>query len=121
MKKILLVDGSRTALLLEQMLLGGEGYELCVAANAREALAAAAAERPDLILMDVVLPGEDGLQALRTLRRRPETQATPVILLTTRGEPASVEEGWEAGCSEYVTKPIDAEELLTKVRSCMGA
>ena len=120
-KKILLVDSSRTSLLLERMILGPEPYELLVALDGEEALTVAAAERPDLILMDVVLPGLDGLAALRRLRAARETQATPVILVTTRAEPRSVEEGWEAGCSDFIAKPIDAEELISKVRSCLGA
>jgi PleD family two-component response regulator len=120
-KKILLVDGSRTSLLLERMILGPEPYELLVALDGEEALTVAAAERPDLILMDVVLPGLDGLEALRRLRAARETHSTPVILVTTRAEPGSVEEGWEAGCNDYIAKPIDAEELISKVRSCLGA
>jgi CheY-like chemotaxis protein len=63
----------------------------------------------------------DGLSALRCLRAAPETEATPVILVTTRAEPASVEQGWQAGCTDYIAKPIDAEELISKVRSCLGA
>jgi len=92
-KKILLVDSSRTSLLLERMILDPEAYELLVALDGEEALEVAAAERPDLILMDAVLPRLGGVEALRRLRSRRETQATPVILVTTRGEPASVEEG----------------------------
>ena len=119
-KKILLVDGSRTSLLLERMILAPESYQLLVALDGEEALQVAAAERPDLILMDVVLPGLDGLSALRRLRAAPDTRATPVILVTTRGEPDSVEAGWESGCTDYIAKPIDAEELICKVRSCLG-
>jgi DNA-binding response OmpR family regulator len=120
-KKILLVDGSRTSLLLERMILAPESYQLLVALDGEEALQVAAAERPDLILMDVVLPGLDGLSALRRLRAAPDTRSTPVILVTTRGEPDSVEAGWESGCTDYIAKPIDAEELISKVRSCLGA
>ena len=120
-KKILLVDSSRTSLLLERMILDPESYELLVALDGEEALEVAAAQRPDLILMDAVLPGLDGLATLRRLRAARDTSLTPVILVTTRAEPGSVERGWESGCTDYIAKPIDAEELISKVRSCLGA
>jgi DNA-binding response OmpR family regulator len=120
-KKILLVDSSRTSLLLERMILDPQSYELLVALDGEEALEVAAAERPDLILMDAVLPRLDGLAALRRLRAARDTALTPVILVTTRAEPRSVEDGWESGCTDYIAKPIDAEELISKVRSCLGS
>ncbi len=120
-KKILLVDDSRTSLFMERMILQQGPYTLSTACDGLEAVERALLERPDLILMDVVMPRMNGFEALRALRAKPETKATPVILVTTRGEPANVEEGYQAGCSEYLTKPIDPEELLAKVKSCLGA
>jgi DNA-binding response OmpR family regulator len=120
-KKILLVDGSRTSLFLQRMILGQGPYDLMIASDGEDGVRQALSQRPDLILMEVAMPRMSGFEALRALRARPETETTPVILVTTRGEPASVEEGWESGCSDYVTKPIDPEELLTKVTSCLGA
>jgi DNA-binding response OmpR family regulator len=98
-----------------------EHYTLVTANDGQQAVEMAATERPDLILMDVVMPRMNGFEALRQLRAQAETRATPVILVTTRGEPANVEEGYQAGCSDYLTKPIDPEELLAKVRSCLLA
>jgi CheY-like chemotaxis protein len=120
-KKILLVDDSRTSLFMERMILRQGPYDLLTAEDGAEAVEQALAERPDLILMDVVMPRMTGFEALRALRKSPATRSTPVILVTTRGEPANVEEGWESGCSDYLTKPIDPEELLAKVRGCLGA
>jgi CheY-like chemotaxis protein len=120
-KKILLVDDSRTSLFMERMILRQGPYDLLTAEDGAEAVEQALAERPDLILMDVIMPRMTGFEALRALRKSPVTRSTPVILVTTRGEPANVEEGWEAGCSDYLTKPIDPEELLAKVRGCLGA
>lgn len=120
-KKILLVDDSRTSLFMEQMILRQGPYDLLTAQDGEAGVREALAHRPDLILMDVVMPRMNGFEALRALRARPETRKTPVILVTTRGEPANVEEGWESGCSEYLTKPIDPEELLAKVKGCLGA
>jgi CheY-like chemotaxis protein len=120
-KKILLVDDSRTSLFMERMILRQGPYDLFTAEDGAEAVEQALAQKPDLILMDVIMPRMTGFEALRALRKSPTTRSTPVILVTTRGEPANVEEGWEAGCSDYLTKPIDPEELLAKVRGCLGA
>jgi DNA-binding response OmpR family regulator len=76
-------------------------------------------ERPDLVLMDVVMPRMNGFEAVKELRAQASTRDTPVIMVTTRGEGPNVETGFEAGCNDYVTKPVDALELLTKVRKCL--
>ncbi len=116
-KRILLVDDSNTVLLLHRMTLKGSGYELLVARNGQEAVEKAVAERPDLILMDLVMPQMNGLEACRTLRAKEETRSTPIIIVTTRGEPYNVEAGYEAGCNEYITKPFDGVELLAKLKN----
>jgi CheY-like chemotaxis protein len=119
-KKILLVDDSRTALMIERMILAQRSYDLVTASDGEEALTRAREERPDLILMDVVMPRLDGFSATRRLRAEPSTAAIPIILVTTRGEPSQVETGFVAGCSDYVTKPINSMELLVKVRNVLG-
>ena len=119
-KKILLVDDSHTVLLMERMILSKYPFELITATSGEEAVKKATSERPDLILMDVVMPNMNGFEAVAAIRQREATRATPVIMVTTRGEADNVERGFEAGCSEYVTKPINSLELLTKVRSCLG-
>lgn len=115
-KKILLVDDSRTALFMMTTILKKEPYELLTASDGDEALSVAAAERPDLILMDVIMPRMSGFEACRELKQREATRAIPVILVTTRGEGENVETGFASGCSDYVTKPVNAQELLAKVR-----
>lgn len=119
-KKILLVDDSRTVLLMEQLILSRPAWELITVSDGAAAVEAAQAQRPDLILMDVVMPRMDGFEACRRLREIEATQAIPVIMVTTRAEARSVESGFTNGCSDYVTKPIDSLELLTKVRSFLG-
>lgn len=119
-KKILLVDDSNTILMMERMILQKFSYELITAHDGAEAVDKAIAEKPDLILMDVVMPRMDGFEACRRLHQEPVTSAIPVIMVTTRGEANNVETGFELGCSEYVTKPINTLELITKVRSYLG-
>jgi CheY-like chemotaxis protein len=119
-KKILLVDDSSTILTLERMILGKYGYELTTASNGEEAIAKARDERPDLILMDLVMPRMNGLEAVRALHGSEATSSIPVIMVTTRSEADNVETAFELGCTDYVTKPINGLDLVTKVRSCLG-
>ena len=119
-KKILLVDDSKTALFMERMILRQEQtLDVVTAGDGAEAVQMAITQQPDLILMDVVMPRMDGIEALRQLRSHDLTRNIPVIMVTTRGEGPNVEVAFGCGCTEYVTKPIDALELLTKVRSCL--
>jgi len=120
-KKILLVDDSRTSLFMEQMILKKGPYDLITASDGQEGVAKAEHERPDLILMDMIMPRMTGLEAVRALRSRESTRDIPVIMVTTRGEGENVEAGFESGCTDYVTKPIDAVALLAKVRDYLGA
>jgi CheY-like chemotaxis protein len=119
-KKILIVDDSATILMMVRMVLGRGRYDLVTACDGRDAVEKARVQKPDLVVMDVVMPRMTGFEACRELRQRVETKDIPIILVTTRGEPESVEKGFECGCSEYVTKPIDGLELLSKVQSCLG-
>jgi DNA-binding response OmpR family regulator len=119
-KKIHLVDDSSTVLLMEKMILSKSEYDVVTARDGIEGVEKARCELPDLILMDVVMPRMDGFEAVRKLREDDSTRSIPVIMVTTRGELQSVETGYASGCSDYVTKPINGLELLTKVRSCLG-
>jgi DNA-binding response OmpR family regulator len=116
-KKILLVDDSNTVLLMERMLLANEGFELVTASNGREAVQKAVSEKPDLILMDVVMPDLNGFDACKQIRARPDTKDIPVIMVTTRSEATNVQIGFESGCNDYVTKPINGVELITKIKN----
>jgi DNA-binding response OmpR family regulator len=119
-KKILLVDDSSTILMMEKFILRNDPYILITASNGEEAVQKAASEKPDLILLDVVMPRMSGFEVCRLIRDNPELQHIPIIMVTTRGEAANVETGWVVGCTDYVTKPINAVELLAKVRSLLG-
>ena len=97
-KKILLVDDSSTVLLMERMILSKYAYDVVTAKDGAEGVEKAIAERPDLILMDVVMPRMDGFEACRRIREQEDTREIPVIMVTTRGELASVESGYASGC-----------------------
>jgi len=116
-KKILLVDDSNTILMVEKMILASEPYHLVTAGNGAQAVERAAAERPDLILMDVVMPTMDGFAACRALRARDETRAIPVIMVTGRVEEGDKVLGFEMGADDYVTKPFSPRELVARVRA----
>jgi two-component system alkaline phosphatase synthesis response regulator PhoP len=120
-KKILLVDDSATVLMMERMILAAERFEIVTASNGLEGQEKAKSERPDLILMDIVMPQMTGIQACKALRADPATRDIPIILVTTRGEADSMEQGYESGCNDYVTKPVNSAELLSKVRNLLGA
>ncbi|HET6765404.1 MAG TPA: response regulator [Longimicrobiaceae bacterium] len=119
-KRILLVDDSSTSHMWVRMILNKTPYEMISARDGAEGVTVAGETRPDLILMDVVMPNMDGFEATRRLRGVPATESTPIIMLTTRGEAKNLETGYASGCSDYVTKPIDSLELLSKIRSFLG-
>jgi len=119
-KRILLADDSVTALTMHRMILAGAGYDLLTAQDGQEAIDVATAERPDLILMDVVMPRKTGFEATRILRKQETTKAIPVIMITTRAEPKILEICFQCGCNDYINKPVDGAVLLAKVRSILG-
>lgn len=119
-KKILLVDDSSTILMIERTILTKGPYDLITAKDGEEAVEKALAERPDLILMDVVMPKMNGFDACRRIREEEAIGGTPIIMVTTRGEGENVETGFQNGCNDYVTKPINAPELMAKLRNYLA-
>jgi CheY-like chemotaxis protein len=118
-KKILAVDDSQTILLQERAILGAT-FDVVTAKTGEDGVGAALAEPPDLVLMDLEMPGISGFEATRRLRAQPSTRTTPIILVTSHSEPESLEGAFVHGCTDYVIKPIDEAELLLKVRSYIG-
>jgi CheY-like chemotaxis protein len=119
-KKILVVDDSLTSRLIHRMLITKRtGYEVVSAQNGKEALYMAVAERPDLILMDVMMPGVDGLEVCRRLRKGDQTAEIPIVLLTFRVGDESVQTGFESGCTAYLKKPVQEAELLKTLHQCL--
>jgi DNA-binding response OmpR family regulator len=119
-KKILIVDDSPTILMMEQMILSKGPYQLLVARDGEEGVSKAIAEKPDLILMDVVMPKLGGFDAVKRLRAEATTKDIPIIMITTRSEAQNVETGFASGCNDYITKPINGLELMSKVKNFVG-
>lgn len=121
LKKILLVDDSCTARLVNRMIFSQKSnYELISAVDGKEAVERARQDKPDLILMDIMMPRMTGLEACRVIKQNKETSGIPVILLTTRGEESYVQEGYASGCSDYLTKPVNDAELLDLLKAYLG-
>jgi DNA-binding response OmpR family regulator len=118
--RILLVDDSETVLQMEQMILAKSSYELILARDGEEGVAKALAIQPDLILMDVVMPKMDGFEAVKRLRGNAQTRSVPIVMVTSKAEAESMEAGYQNGCSDYIIKPIDQLELVTKVKNLLG-
>ncbi len=115
--KVLVVDDSRTELMHLSDLLTKGGYAVRTAENAEQALQALQADRPDLILMDVVMPGQNGFQLTRTITRDPQYAGVPVIICSSKNQETDRVWGMRQGARDYVTKPVDARELLDKIRA----
>ena len=115
-KKILAVDDEKHIVRLVEITLQREGYEVVTANNGAEALEKVATEKPDLVIMDVMMPEMDGLQALQKLKDDPATADVPVIMLTAKAQDSDVFQGWKSGADLYLTKPFNPQELMTFVR-----
>jgi CheY-like chemotaxis protein len=113
---ILAVDDTPEHLELLARMLGGDGYELALAVGGLEALARVAYEKPDLILLDVLMPGMDGMEVCRRLKAEPASREIPVIFLTCMSDSHDILAGFAAGAVDYVAKPFRMPELLARVR-----
>ena len=114
-KRILLIEDNAVNRRLAQFLLKSQGYEVWEVASAPEAFESLKEKRPDLILMDIQLPGMDGLTATRQLKADPATRDIPVLVVTSYAMKGDEAKAFEAGCSGYVTKPIDKTAFLEAV------
>jgi len=116
-KRVLIVDDDRDTREILVRLLTSQGYESLAVASGEEALAAMRAEPIDVVLLDVMMPGMDGLQVCEKLRADESLRAIPVILLTAKDDLATRAKGMALGVGEYLTKPINKKELFTRLRS----
>jgi twitching motility two-component system response regulator PilH len=116
-KKILLVDDSKTELHVLSELLNKHGFHVKTAENGEEAMRRLDEDKPDLILMDVVMPGQNGFQLTRAITRDPRFADVPVIMCTSKNQETDRVWGMRQGAKDYVVKPVDPDELLTKIRA----
>ena len=118
-ERVLVVDDERDILELVKYNLDKEGYQVTVVATGEDALAAARTRLPDIVILDLMLPGVDGLEVCRRLKADPTTRAIPIVMLTAKGDEADVVTGLELGASDYVTKPFSPRVLTARIRAVL--
>lgn len=120
MKRILIAEDEPSIVLSLQFLLGEAGYDVITASNGSDAVALAERHKPDLLVLDIMLPVVDGFQVCRTLRANPELRSMRILILTARGREHEVERGMALGANAYVTKPFGTRELMKTVEQLLG-
>jgi two-component system, OmpR family, alkaline phosphatase synthesis response regulator PhoP len=118
-ERILVIEDEEEILELLRYNLTKQGYRVDCAASGEEGLKAARAEAPNLVLLDLMLPGVDGMEVCRRLKSEPTTQAVPILMLTAKGEEADVVAGLEIGADDYVTKPFSPRVLIARIRAVL--
>ncbi len=119
-KKILIADDEANIVRSLQFLMKREGFEVLVAGDGDTALALIAEHRPDLVLLDVMMPRKSGYEVCQRVRANTDWDAVKVVLLTAKGRDVDVEKGLAMGADAYVTKPFATKELVAKIRSMLG-
>lgn len=120
MPRVLIVDDSPTETYKFKEILEKHGFEIITADNGADGVAVARQEKPDVVLMDVVMPGLNGFQATRQLSKGPDTQHIPVIIVTTKDQETDKVWGRRQGASDYLTKPVDETVLIATIKRVMS-
>lgn len=118
-KKILIADDEKDIRTLVSQILGEEKYKIYFASNGREAIEAANANKPDLLILDLMMPEIDGVEVCRCLKQNKDTKKIPIIMLTAKTGVADKIEGFVTGADEYITKPFDPSKLETTVEKVL--
>ena len=121
MARVLIVDDSPTETVILEKILSRNGHEVLKAENGADGVALCRAEKPDVVLMDIVMPGLNGFQATRQLSRGAETSDIPVIIVTTKDQETDRVWGQRQGARGYLTKPVDESKLISTLNSVMAA
>jgi twitching motility two-component system response regulator PilH len=116
-RKVLIVDDSSTDLKNIEQIVASAGYTVITATSGKEAVAKAKSERPDAVLMDVIMPDMNGFQACRSITSAAETKGIPVILVSSKGEKTDKVWGEEQGARGYVTKPYTPDQILGRLKA----
>ena len=115
--KVLVVDDSKTELMFLTDLLIKNGFTVKTAENAEDAFRRLAEDKPDLILMDVVMPGQNGFQLTRAISRDPLYSGVPIIMCTSKNQETDRVWGMRQGARDYITKPVDSTDLMAKIKA----
>lgn len=121
MALILIVDDSPTEVHVMQKALERHGYRTAIAADGAEAVRLARQMRPDLIFMDIVMPGVNGYQATRALANDPQTRSIPIVMVTSKGQEADRVWGLRQGAVDYLVKPVSPDQLVEKAQATLAA
>ena len=116
-QNVLVVDDSKTELMFLTDVLQKQGYQVRTAENAEEAMRRLAEGKPDLILMDVVMPGQNGFQLTRAISRDPLYSDVPIIMCTSKNQETDRVWGMRQGARDYISKPVDQTELMSKIKA----
>ena len=119
MSKILVVDDSPTEIFQFKEMLENLGHEVITADNGRDGVKMVAAEQPDVVLMDIVMPDMNGFQATRKIARGADTKHIPVIIVSSKNQETDKVWGHRQGAKGYITKPVDTDELVNIMRACI--
>ncbi len=119
-KKILVADDEPNIVISLEYLLKREGYAVLVARDGQEALDVIARERPDLVLLDVMMPIKSGFEVCQAVRANEDLQGTKILMLTAKGRDTDVAKGTALGADDYMTKPFSTRELVEKVAKLLG-
>jgi len=120
MKKILIADDRSEVVELVKVTLEGEGYQTIDASDGREALEKIKREKPDLILLDIIMPRMDGFEVLSKVKKDPKTKDIPIIMLTAKGQKSDQEKGEELGATGYIIKPFSPSALLKRIEEILA-
>jgi DNA-binding response OmpR family regulator len=120
-KKILLVEDDPSVLRAISFILEKEGYQVLTAINGLDGLRKAKEEKPDLLILDVMLPGLDGFEVCHRLRAETQTAQLPILMLSAKGQAADKAMGLSVGANEYLTKPVERSVLLSTIETLLAA
>ena len=120
MPRVLIVDDSPTEIVKLRQILSKHGYDVLTADSGEQGMEMVRAEHPDVVLMDIVMPGLNGFQATRQLSRDPATSAVPVIIVTTKDQETDRMWGQRQGAKGYLTKPVDGKLLIKTIESVLN-
>jgi len=119
-KKVLIVDDEPNIVLSVEFLMQREGHEVVTAGDGQEAMDVLAAARPDLMILDVMMPRKNGFEVCAEVRTDPEMSGMPILMLTAKGREAEMKKGLSLGADAYITKPFSTHDLVTKVNELLN-